>query len=210
MNEPLFDRLFAELPLIAILRGVTPDECVGIGEALVAAGIRIVEVPMNSPDPLASIERLAQALGGRALVGAGTVYRPEDVEAIARAGGQIIVTPHTDGEIIRRTRDAGLVSAPGCFTPSEAAAALAAGAHILKLFPGELVTPASVRAMAAVLPKGTRFVLVGGVSADNIAYWRGSAIHGFGIGSSLYKPGLSPQDVGLRAADLIVAYRAGE
>jgi 2-dehydro-3-deoxyphosphogalactonate aldolase len=208
MTEPLFDRLFAEMPLIAILRGISEAECLGVGEALVAAGIRILEVPLNSPDPLASIGTLAKALAGRAMVGAGTVYSADDVDAIAAAGGQIIVSPNTDPEVIARTRHAGLVSAPGCFTPSEAATALKAGAHVLKLFPGELVTPASAKAMAAVLPKGLRLVLVGGVSADNIATWRGTVIRGFGIGSSLYQPGLSVEDVALRAGDLVAAYRA--
>jgi 2-dehydro-3-deoxyphosphogalactonate aldolase len=208
MSEALFDRLFAEMPLIAILRGIAPDECVAIGEAIVAAGIRILEVPMNSPQPLASIERLARALAGRALVGAGTVYRVEDVDAVAQAGGGIVVSPHTDAEVIARTRRAGLVSAPGCFTPTEAVTALRAGAHVLKLFPGELVTAASARALSAVLPKDTRLVLVGGVSADNVAAWRGTAIHGFGIGSSLYKPGLTAADLAVRAADIVAAYRA--
>jgi 2-dehydro-3-deoxyphosphogalactonate aldolase len=206
-HDAAFDQAFAAMPLIAILRGITTEESVAVGEAIVAAGIRILEVPMNSPEPVASIRALAKAFAGRAVVGAGTVYRTEYVDEVAAAGGQLVVTPHTDAEIIARTRGAGLVSAPGCFTMSEAILALRAGANLLKLFPGELVTLASVRAMAAVLPKGTRLVLVGGVSADNVAIWRDTPIHGFGIGSSLYKPGRSAEDVGARAADLVAAYK---
>ena len=197
--EAHFEENFAAMPLVAILRGIAPQEAVAVGEALVAGGIRILEVPLNSPEPLDSIARLAQTLGDRASVGAGTVLDPDSVDAVARAGGQIVVSPNCDARVIRRTRERGLVSLPGCFTPSEAFAALQGGAHAVKLFPGELVTPNVAKALAAVLPKKTRLIVVGGVSADTIKDWRGSVVHGFGIGSALYKPGVSAQEVGRRA-----------
>ena len=205
--EAHFEENFAAMPLVAILRGITPGEAVAVGEALVAGGIRILEVPLNSPDPLDSIARLAKALGDRASVGAGTVLDPEGVDAVARAGGQILVSPNCDARVIRRTRDRGMVSLPGCFTPSEAFAALQSGAHAVKLFPGELITPNVAKAMAAVLPKKTRLIVVGGVSAETMKDWRGSVVHGFGIGSSLYKPGVSAQEVGRRARALSDAFR---
>ena len=148
-----FQRHFAGCPLVAIIRGVTPGDVEAIGEALVEAGIRIIEVPLNSPDPFDSIARLAKRLGDRALVGAGTVLSVENVARVADAGGQIIVAPNTDTEVIRATVARGLVSSPGFFTPSEAFAALAAGAHALKLFPAEAASPDVVKAQRAVLPK---------------------------------------------------------
>ena len=205
--EAHFEENFSAMPLVAILRGIAPREAVAIGEALVGGGIRILEVPLNSPDPLDSIARLARALGDRASVGAGTVLDPESVDAVAAAGGQIVVSPNCDAPVIRRTRERGMVSLPGCMTPSEAFAALRVGAHAVKLFPGELVTPRVAAALAAVLPRKTRLIVVGGVSADNIKDWRGGVVHGFGIGSSLYKPGVSPEEVGRRARALSDALR---
>ena len=205
--EQRYEHWFATMPIVAILRGLKPDEAVAMGEALVREGVTILEVPMNSPDPLNSIGQLARALVGRAIVGAGTVLDAQTVDAVAEAGGEIIVSPNMDVEVIRRTRERGLVSLPGCFTPTEAFAALKAGAHAIKLFPGELVTPQSARGMAAVLPKGTRVLVVGGVSADTLEEWRGAPVHGFGIGSSLFKPGITPDEIAVRARRLTKAVR---
>ena len=202
-----FDNAFAACPVIAILRGLRPEEAVGIGEALVAAGVRIIEVPLNSPEPLRSIRALADALGERAVVGAGTVYRAAEVDEVAAAGGQVVVSPNANPAVIARTKALGLASAPGVMTPTEAATALEAGADLLKLFPGEIIPPAAVRAMAAVLPKGTRLVLVGGVSAANLGDYAATPLAGFGIGSAFYKPGLDAAAVGARARDFLEAYR---
>lgn len=207
MSGPSYDEHFAAMPVVAILRGLRPDEAVAVGEALVAGGIRIIEVPLNSPDPMTSIGRLQQAFGDRAAIGAGTVLDPADVDRVKAAGGTIVVSPNCNVEVIRRTRQAGLISLPGCLTPTEAFAALAAGAHAVKLFPGELVTPNVARAMAAVLPRGTKLLVVGGVSTDTIGDWKNSVVHGFGIGSSLYKPGLAADEVGDRARKLVEAVR---
>ncbi len=205
--ESHFETCFGAMPLVAILRGIQPHEAVAVGEALVEAGITILEVPLNSPEPFDSIAKLARAVGDRASVGAGTVLEPEAVDAVFEAGGQIIVSPNCDAAVIRRTRARGMVSLPGCLTPSEAFAALKAGAHAVKLFPGELVTPGVAKAMAAVLPKKTRLLVVGGVSADSLKDWRGGPVQGFGIGSSLYKPGISADEVGKRARALTDAIR---
>lgn len=207
MPASTFDRLFSAMPLIAILRGITPGEVVAVGEALVEAGVRLIEVPLNSPQPLDSIAHLARALANHALVGAGTVMNVADVEDVAGCGGQIIVSPNTNPLVIARARALGLVSLPGCFTPTEAALALESGAHALKLFPGESVTPASARALAAVLPSGTRLIVVGGVSVATLAHWVGGAVQGFGIGSALFKPGMKANEVGLRAAEFSAAWR---
>ncbi|MDX7951157.1 2-dehydro-3-deoxy-6-phosphogalactonate aldolase [Lichenihabitans sp. Uapishka_5] len=198
---------FATMPVVAILRGLVPREAVAIGMALVESGIRILEVPLNSPEPFESIGLLARAFAGHATVGAGTVLTPGDVDRVRDVGGQIIISPNMNPVVIRRAREAGLVSLPGCLTPTEAFAALEAGAHAVKLFPGELVTPGVARAMAAVLPKGTRLLVVGGVAADTIGTWNGSVVHGFGIGSSLFKPGMTPDDVRGKARDLVAAVR---
>ena len=205
--EAHFEACFGAMPIVAILRGIAPREAVGIGEALVAAGITILEVPLNSPEPLDSIARLARAGGARARGGAGTVLEPEQVDAVHEAGGQIVVSPNCDAAVIRRTRARGMVSLPGCLTPSEAFAALKCGAHAVKLFPGELVTPGVARAMAAVLPRKTRLLVVGGVSVDSLKDWRGGPVQGFGIGSSLFKPGVTAEEIGRRARALTDAIR---
>ena len=205
--EERFDHWFKIMPLVAILRGVRPDEALAIGEALVGNGIRILEVPLNSPEPIASIRLLAGALKDRAVVGAGTVLDPARVDEVADAGGEIVVSPNTDAAVIRRTRERGLVSLPGSFTPTECFAALAAGAHAIKLFPGEMVTPQSARGLSAVLPPRTRILVVGGVSADTLHQWRDGPVQGFGIGSSLFKPGVTPEEVGRRARALTQAVR---
>jgi 2-dehydro-3-deoxyphosphogalactonate aldolase len=204
-HHAAFDAAFSACPLIAILRGLEPGEAVAVGEALVEAGIRILEVPLNSPEPLLSIARLAAALSGRAVVGAGTVYRIGEVEAVADNGGQIVVSPNANAPVIARTKQLGLVAAPGILTPTEAALALEAGADLLKIFPGELVSPAVVKAMAAVLPRGTRLVLVGGVSLDTPKLYAGSPVAGYGIGSALFKPGVTPEEVRERARAFVSA-----
>lgn len=194
-----FDEAFARFPLIAILRGVRPDEVEAIGEELVAAGFTILEVPLNSPDPLDSIARLSRALEGRAVVGAGTVLRVEDVAAVAEAGGTLIISPNANTSVIAAAADAGLVALPGVATPTEAFAALEAGAAALKLFPAEQATPAVLKAMRAVLPKDTRVLPVGGIAPDNMASWLAAGAAGFGLGSALFKPGMTATAVGEQA-----------
>ncbi len=202
-----FDDAFARLPLVAILRGVKPDEVEAIGEALVDAGFELIEVPMNSPDPLDSVARLAKRFAGRAVIGAGTVLRVDQVDAVREAGGTMIISPNTNVEVIRASAAAGLVSLPGIATPSEAFAALDAGATALKLFPAEAASPAVLKAMGAVLPKGTRMLPVGGISPDTMTPWLAAGAAGFGLGSALYKPGLSAAEVGANARAFVTALR---
>ena len=206
-HRNLFDEKLAALPLIAILRGITPDESLAVGDALVSAGFGIIEVPLNSPDPLISIARMAKHFAGRAIIGAGTVYRVADVDAVHQAGGTLIVSPNCNSAVIARSKELGLISAPGIFTPTEAMTALDAGADVLKLFPGEALNPTIVRGMNAVLPKGTRLVLVGGVTPDTPKQWKDAPIAGYGIGSALYKPGLTAQEVGARARAFVAGVR---
>ncbi|MRL68509.1 2-dehydro-3-deoxy-6-phosphogalactonate aldolase [Brevundimonas sp. SPF441] len=189
------------LPLIAILRGLKPDEAVEVGEAIVAAGFRCLEVPLNSPEPLASIRRLRQALDSRALVGAGTVLSVAATREVAEAGGQLIISPNTNVDVIAETKTLGLLSLPGFFTPSEAFAALDAGADALKLFPAEVAGPKGLKAIRAVLPAATRIYPVGGVDPDSMAAWRSAGASGFGVGSAVFKPGQTPEQVGRQAAD---------
>lgn len=203
-----FQEAFAACPIIAILRGVRPDEAVAVTEALVAEGIRIIEVPLNSPEPLRSIERLAEAFAGRAIIGAGTVLRTEDVAAVAASGGQLIVSPNTDTAVIAASKARGLVSSPGFQTPTEAFAAITAGADVLKYFPGEAATPAIIKALSAVIPKSVPMLIVGGVAADSIDRWTGSPVAGFGIGGSLYKAGDTPAVVAGKARAFVTALRA--
>lgn len=200
-----FDAAFAACPLIAILRGVRPDEVVAIGEELVAAGFTLIEVPMNSPDPLESVARLAKALGDRAMIGAGTVLSPEQVAAMRAAGGRMVISPNTDIEVIRASAAAGLVSLPGIATPSEALAALAAGATALKLFPAEAASPAVLKAMRAILPGDVRVLPVGGITPDGMAPWLDAGAAGFGLGSALYKPGMTAAQVGEHARAFVAA-----
>ncbi len=203
-----FNHAFACCPLIAILRGIHPDEAVAVGEALVEAGITILEVPLNSPEPFDSIAKLAKALSGRAVVGAGTVYRRTDVDRVEQSGGTLVVSPNSNPEVIAHTKSLGLVAAPGFLTPTEAITALDAGADILKIFPGEMITPAGVKALNAILPKGSRMVLVGGVSEASFASYAASPLAGYGIGSTLYAPRTAPDEVGRRATRFITAYQA--
>ncbi|MEH3034874.1 MAG: 2-dehydro-3-deoxy-6-phosphogalactonate aldolase [Sphingomonas adhaesiva] len=200
-----FDTAFAHCPLIAILRGVRVDEVVAIGEALVAAGFTIIEVPLNSPDPLASIAALARALKGRAVVGAGTVLRVEDVAAVQAAGGTVIIAPNANPAVIAAAAARGLVALPGVATPTEAFAALDAGAAALKLFPAEAASPAVLKAMRAVLPKAVRVLPVGGVTPEGMAPWRAAGAAGFGLGSALYAAGMTADEVGARAARFVAA-----
>ncbi|HEY4251979.1 MAG TPA: 2-dehydro-3-deoxy-6-phosphogalactonate aldolase [Roseomonas sp.] len=195
----------ARCPLVAILRGITPDEAEGVGAALAGGGFSIIEVPLNSPDPMASIRTLARHFGSRVLIGAGTVMTPAQVAAVAAAGGRLIVTPHADPAITRAAKEHGLIAVPGFFTPGEAFALLAAGADALKLFPAEAASPAVLRALLAVLPKGTPVLPVGGMDATTIPGWRAAGAAGFGIGSALYKPGDTPQVVSNKAAVLLEA-----
>ncbi len=200
-----FHRYLAACPLVAIIRGVTPDAAEAIGDALFEGGIRIIEVPLNSPDPLVSIGRLAARLGDCALIGAGTVLDPSQVSQVAEAGGRIIVSPNTDTDVIRATAAAGLVSAPGYFTPSEGFAAIKAGATTLKLFPAEGASPAVLKAQKAVLPKQVPVLAVGGITTDSIAAWLEAGADGFGLGSALYKPGQSPEETLAHARAFVAA-----
>ena len=196
------------LPLIGILRGVTPDEAVAMGEAVLAAGITTLEVPLNSPDPLESIRRLADTLGDRALVGAGTVLTPSQVRDVFAAGGRLVVSPNCRPAVIEESRRLDMQSWPGIVTPSEAFDALEAGASGLKLFPAIQVGLEGMQAMRAVLPTGTRLYAVGGIGVDNFADWRSAGIDGAGLGSALYRPGQSPAVVGEQAQALVAAWRA--
>jgi len=208
-NRQAFDDAFAKCPLIAILRGVKPDEVEAIGEALVEAGFTILEVPMNSPDPLDSIARLARRFEGRAVVGAGTVLRVEDVEAVGAAGGTLIIAPNANVRVIAAAADKGYVALPGIATPTEAFAALDAGAAALKLFPAEAAGPTVLKAMRAILPKDARVLPVGGIVPELMADWRKAGAAGFGLGSALFAPGMSAADVGARAKTFIETWNAG-
>jgi 2-dehydro-3-deoxyphosphogalactonate aldolase len=201
-----WDEVLGARPLIAILRGLQPDEAAAIGEALVGAGFLCIEVPLNSPQPLESIRRLRAALGERAMVGAGTVLEPSQVADIAAAGGQIIVSPNMDAGVIGAAKAAGLVSLPGVFTATEAFAALKAGADGLKLFPAEIAGPAAVKALKAVLPKGCPLLPVGGIEPETLAPYLAAGAAGFGIGGALYKPGWTAAQVAERAAAFVAAW----
>jgi 2-dehydro-3-deoxyphosphogalactonate aldolase len=202
------DPHFSALPLIAILRGVRPDEAVAIGEVLVEAGFRVIEVPLNSPEPLKSIRRLADSLGDRARIGAGTVLAVDHVRDVAAAGGTLVVSPNANHDVIRATKAAGLWSAPGVATPTEGFAALDAGADVLKLFPAEQLPPAVVKAWRAVLPRDVPLVPVGGVTAENMSAFVAAGATGFGLGSAIYKPGMTAADVRVTADAFVAAWRA--
>jgi 2-dehydro-3-deoxyphosphogalactonate aldolase len=201
-------RRLAECPLVAIVRGVTPGEAEAIGAAIYEAGIRIIEVPLNSPDPLASIEALAKRFGEAALIGAGTVLDPADVARVRDSGGGIIVSPNSFAAVIEAAADAGLVSLPGYFTPSEAFAALRAGATGLKLFPAEGASPAVVKAQRAVLPRDVPLLVVGGIGPGNMQPWTEAGADGFGLGSGLYRPGQSAAETGAKARAYVEGLRA--
>lgn len=193
------------LPLVAILRGLRPDEALPVGQALLGAGWRLIEVPLNSPQPLQSIEAMAAALP-TALVGAGTVLSAAQVRDVHAAGGQLVVSPNFDAEVVREAVRLGLVCLPGVMTATEAFAALQAGATGLKLFPGEMITPAVVKALRAVLPAPTLLLPVGGITTHNMAAYRVAGASGFGIGSALYAPGMEAVTVAENAIEFIAAY----
>lgn len=198
------------LPLIGILRGVTPDEAVDVAQAVLAAGIIQIEVPLNSPNPLESIRRLVDAFGERAVIGAGTVLTSDQVRAVHAAGGRLIVSPNCRPAVIEETHRLGMASWPGIVTPSEAFDALDAGATGLKLFPAVQVGLEGMQAVRSVLPTGTLLYAVGGVGVDNFAAWRAAGVDGAGLGSALYKPGQSASQVGQQAQALVDAWLAGE
>jgi 2-dehydro-3-deoxyphosphogalactonate aldolase len=196
-------------PVVAILRGITPEEVEAVGAALLAEGLNILEVPLNSPQPLESIRRLHAAFGERALIGAGTVTTEDEVAAITAAGARLMVTPHADPALVLAARARGLHACPGFLTPAEAFALLAAGADALKLFPAEAASPAVLRALLAVLPKGTAILPVGGMAAETIPAWKAAGAAGFGVGSALYRPGDGPAEVAARARGLRAAAGMG-
>ena len=195
-------------PLIAILRGVSTDEAAAMAEVLVAAGITQIEVPLNSPTPFASIAAMKSAVGADAIIGAGTVLSTDDVGRVRDAGGELIVSPNCDQRVIMATKAAGMASWPGVMTPTECFAALKAGADGLKIFPASLLGPDGIKAIRAILPKGTLVYAVGGAGAENFGEWMAASADGFGIGSALYKPGLSVDDVAARAKGMVAAYEA--
>lgn len=200
-----FDAAMRQLPLVAILRGLTPEEAPAVGDAIVEPGFRLLEVPLNSPRPLDSIALLARRFP-QALVGAGTVLTAQEVRDVHAAGGELIVAPNFNAEVVAEAKRLGLVSLPGVMTPTEAFGALAAGATGLKLFPAELASPAVVKALLAVLPKGTPLMPVGGIAPDNMDAWRAAGSAGFGIGSALYKPGKSAAVVREDAQRFVAAF----
>lgn len=202
-----YEQAFAETPLIAILRGVRPDEILDVAQALYDAGMRLVEVPLNSPEPLESISRL-KAFEGRMVWGAGTVLRPGGVDAVVQAGGKLIVSPNTDVSVIRRAVERGGVPLPGFATATDAFAALEAGARHLKLFPASTYGPGHVKALSAVLPPEALILPVGGVGPAQMADWWAAGARGFGLGSDVYKPGMTAAQVGERARAAVEAVRA--
>ncbi len=193
-------------PLIAILRGITPPEAAPTAAALIDAGITKIEVPLNSPTPFESIKRMVDAHGSDALIGAGTVLSTDDVGRVAQVGGKLIVSPNCDQRVIVATKNAGMQSWPGVMTPTECFEALKWGADGLKIFPASLLGPDGIKAIRAVLPPGTQVYAVGGAGADNFAEWMAASADGFGIGSALYKPGLSVAEVTARAKDMVAAF----
>ncbi|CAB3627233.1 2-dehydro-3-deoxy-6-phosphogalactonate aldolase [Achromobacter sp. K91] len=207
MNHPGLQTAMAHCGLIAILRGIKPAEAEAIGQELYAAGFRLIEVPLNSPDPLDSIRAMRAALPTDCLIGAGTVLDPEDCARVQQAGGELIVMPHSDAAVIRAAKALGMASCPGVATPTEAYAALAAGADVLKMFPAEQLGPVVLKAWRAVLRPPIALAPVGGITPDNIAIYAQAGASGFGLGSALYKPGLSAAQVGQNARAFIAAWQ---
>ncbi len=193
--------------IVAILRGITPDEVVAVSQTLYDAGIRVVEVPLNSPEPFVSIERLSKAFADKLVVGAGTVLSVQDVNLLQAHGGQISVSPDCNEAVIARAKDLGIEPLPGVFTPTEAFAAIRAGAKHLKLFPAEVASPATIKAWKAVLPKHVKIYAVGGVTPENMGDWLAAGASGFGIGSSLYKQGMSMAKISESAHSLVSAWK---
>jgi 2-dehydro-3-deoxyphosphogalactonate aldolase len=197
-----------DLPLVAILRGLLPSNALEVGNALVDVGLRCIEVPLNSPEPLVSIEKLAGAFGQTCLIGAGTVVRVEDVKAVRDAGGRLIVSPNCDPRVIEAATRLDMVSLPGIATPTEAFAAVAAGTRNIKLFPASTYGPRHVKAMKDVLPRDVRVYAVGGIGADDIATWLQAGVVGFGFGSDIFKPSYSVAEIADRARRIKAAYDA--
>ncbi|MBS7703418.1 2-dehydro-3-deoxy-6-phosphogalactonate aldolase [Chelatococcus asaccharovorans] len=212
MNRPSratrLEEAFAALPLIAILRGLKPEEVGGVAPVLYEAGFRFIEVPLNSPDPFDSIRLIRDLLPADTLVGAGTVTRPAEVERLVGLDADLVVMPHADTAVIRAAADAGLVCMPGIATPTEAFAALAAGAAALKIFPAEMVGPPVIKAMRAVLPAGTRLLPVGGITPATMDPFLAAGVAGFGLGSALYKPGMDVDAVAANAQAFVDAWKA--
>ena len=202
------DALLAELPLVAILRGVTPARIEGVANALFDAGFRAIEVPLNSPEPLKSIELLARQFGDRCLTGAGTVLTPQEVDQVANAGGKLLVTPNTNPVVIAHGVEKGMTVMPGFYTPSEGFAAVAAGARYLKLFPASTGGTGHLKAILAVLPKNIPVYAVGGAGASNMKEWRAAGAAGFGLGSDLFKPDFTDAEIATRARKCVEAFRA--
>jgi len=207
MNEHYLEML-EQMPLVAILRGIKPSEIINVADALIDSGFKAIEVPLNSPEAIKSIELLAVKYAKLALVGAGTVLTPEDVIAVKKAGGSLIVSPNMDTSVIKTAIQYHMIVLPGVATPTEAFAAVEAGAHGLKLFPAETFGPRYIAAIKAVLPKGTKVYAVGGVDADNLPEWLNASADGAGFGSCLYKPGIKAGDIKQRAQELVKAYQA--
>ncbi|WP_109512355.1 2-dehydro-3-deoxy-6-phosphogalactonate aldolase [Pseudomonas ovata] len=203
----MFQQALKSNGLIAILRGLRPEEAPAIGDVLYEAGLRVIEVPLNSPSPYDSIGLLRLHLPADCVVGAGTVLQPEQVRRVKEAGGQLIVMPHSDREVLRAAKAEGLFLSPGVATPTEAFAALGEGADVLKLFPAEQMAPAVIKAWLAVLPAGTILLPVGGISPDNMQPWLDAGAQGFGLGSGLFKPGMSAADVAVRAQAYVTAWQ---
>lgn len=196
--------------IIAILRGISPTEAAAAAHALVDAGITTIEVPLNSPEPFESIKAMVEAVGERAVIGAGTVLSVDDVNRVALAGGTLVVSPNMDPRVIHATKTANMQSWPGVMTPTECFAALKNGADGLKIFPGALLGPAGLKAIRAVLPEGTQIYAVGGAGPDNFADWFAASADGFGIGSALYTPGMSTDEIAKRAVDIVAAFDAAK
>ncbi|UFH30040.1 2-dehydro-3-deoxy-6-phosphogalactonate aldolase [Pseudomonas sp. CIP-10] len=204
----MLEQALAQNGLIAILRGLQPHEAAAIGEVLYGAGFRVIEVPLNSPEPFESIRILRNCLPADCLIGAGTVLTPAQVKLVKKAGGQLIVMPHSDPHVLRAAKAEGLYLAPGVATPTEAFSALAEGADVLKLFPAEQMGTAVVKSWLAVLPAGTVLAPVGGITPDNMQQFFDAGARGFGLGSGLYKPGMTPEQVAATAEAYIAAWQA--
>ena len=207
---PITERFAAAntaLPLVAILRGIRPEEAEAAAHCLFDAGFRLIEVPLNSPDPFTSIATMRRVLPMDALVGAGTVLNATQMQQLKDCGGELAVMPHADTALIRQAKQLGMLCVPGVVTPTEAFAALDAGADALKLFPAELVTPPILKAIRVVLPKGTRLLPVGGITPDNMKPYRDAGAAGFGLGSALYSPGISTADLAERAGAFVAAWK---
>ena len=203
-----FEDYLQQMPLVAILRGVKPEEVVTVGSSLIDAGITIIEVPLNSPEPYDSISLLATEFGGRALIGAGTVLTAEQAQRVIAAGGKLVVSPNMNPAVIRTTKTLGGLSAPGCLTPTEVFTALDAGADAIKIFPAEMASPKVIKAMRAVLPADAKLIIVGGVNADNMQDFLAAGADGFGIGSALFKPGRPEGAIRTAAEGQVAVLRA--